>query len=392
MEDELEIDSGMFDVDMSMEDIGTDLFTTEEEENTEENTEESSLNNDGDDTEASDDKDNNGELVAETEEIEESDDEEEQSNNDGISFNDIVSEFNKFGISELSEDQQTELDTIEDVEEKYSKFMDFQSESKQNAIYQGIDALIDSIQDEKLKQAIALATEGLQFEDAVDIITRKKEAYDITDDTLENSIDAQKKVATIFLKSTGMDDEEIAEQLEYLEMTDKLEAKSKVYHQKNIKNIEKLELDKKASEKAQKQQVIEKNKQIRSQYESAIDNTKEVIPGKSLTKKDIEGIKEVLFTKIQTKDGDVTPIQLARQEDPIWFDTWLAYQIKNGYHKKDSKAWDSVKKIGKTEQTSKILSQMKTSVIKGKGSSINTNNDSEADDFLSKFKLKPKAR
>lgn len=128
---------------------------------------------------------------------------------------------------------------------------------------------------------------------------------------------------------------------------------------------------KKAKEDEEKRQA-----ETISSYKTAIQNKESIVEGTKLTKKEKSDIESMIFTPIKTEDGRVTSaLWLEREKDPVNFDIWLAYAIKNNMHKGGIPERAKTKIVTDTSQ--KLKDAIKNRSNKG---GFNPNTDLE-DDF-----------
>lgn len=178
---------------------------------------------------------------------------------------------------------------------------------------------------------------------------------DLTPDNIENSVDVQKQAVRMYLgQSTDMSEQDINDQIEYLEDTEKLSTKALSYSEKIKTNydkqkqqlVEKAEADKTANQVAATKQMDD--------LKSKVFDTAEIIPGRKINDK----TKEKIFKSITTSAGKdphtgqpTTAIGLKRSKDPVAFEITLAYLNELGVF--DGK-WDSVIASAKSEATKEL--------------------------------------
>jgi hypothetical protein len=293
-------------------------------------------------------------------------DEEETSTD---SFDELVNLLStQYKIQEpLTEAQLNELSSFSG-EDKLQKYLEFQEENslsnRQEAIYKEVDNLIESLP-EKMRQLIQLGLDGVDIDEAIDLVKKGNDLSKISIDDLETDSSLQRKVIINYLKSTGVDKDEIEDRLEVFEAKDLLEKKAKEYYQKNLLQVEN---DKKAKVEATKQQAKIQQEQLqaaRLDYEKTIDSLQEIVPNLKLSAKEKTELKDSVLKVIHTKDGNFTKLQLTRKQDPKGFDLKVNYLNNLGIFN-DPKAWEKIMKVGKTEQTKKVSSILKTGAAIGK--------------------------
>jgi hypothetical protein len=153
--------------------------------------------------------------------------------------------------------------------------------------------------------------------------------------------------------------------------------------------VESLKEAKKEEIKLQKDQKIQEQKNQEEQYKAQLQNLNEtvnkldeIIPGQKLTKATKDKLLKTITTPVKNDDTGVVmnAIWAKRNEDPMQFDTVLAYLLNVGVF--DGK-WDSILKTAGTRVSSKIeerLNNTKSAGFLSKGkrtTSSNSRDDGE---------------
>lgn len=190
---------------------------------------------------------------------------------------------------------------------------------------------------ENARDFLEMVKTGVPLERAQSIIKDKYSIEKLTENEISSDEDVQKSIVRQYLKKIGTDDDEIEDQIEYLDTINKLESKAMSLHKKLKDDI----VREKESEK-QKAVALEefRKKEIEKQLadvRKTIEDTKEIVPGLSLSKKDRETIYKNLTTPYSLDDNKnpMTFVQAIRQEDPVKFEIILNYLASKGVFKGD---------------------------------------------------------
>lgn len=242
-----------------------------------------------------------------------------------------------------------------------------------DALASKITKLADILAEQKLqnhtpeaRKFIELLNKGVEAEEAKQIVEKSIEISKINEEVLEDSIEAQKRVIREYLAKTGVPEEDINEQLEFFEDTDKLYQKSVNYYSK-LKNIQEKE-EQLAAEKAEKL-----NKQREEEYKAQMEDLKkkvfelkEVIPGFELSKAMKEKIYKNITTPAKIEDGvPISAVGLKRMKDPVQFEITLNLLNELGVF--DGK-FDLLLNAGKKKSVQELENAIKTSEFFNKSS------------------------
>jgi len=225
-----------------------------------------------------------------------------------------------------------------------------------------IEATVASIveqQDAAYQQFLEVLNSGGDLDEYVRIKASQKRFDGITDDSLEDNTDVSKALITEDMKNRGFDDAEILDTIEELEEKEKLTTRAKPALKRLKKRDEdreaKLLQDSKDAEETQKKQRVETMKKI----DTTLGGVKEIIPGIPVTARDKQTMKKLMTVPAETKDGvAISRAQQIRSEDPISYETKLAYYIGIGLFDKTPN-WEKVIKRATTDVTKKIMAKVK---------------------------------
>jgi hypothetical protein len=209
------------------------------------------------------------------------------------------------------------------------------------------------------KKYLELLNSGLNEEEAFSLTKEAIKIEAITEEKLEDDVSAQKQVITEYLKKTGLSDEDIAEQLEFLEDTDKLYQKSVNYHSK-LKGLRAKE------EELAKEKAKTEEEQMKKHYEQEVNTIKEkvfelkeVFPGFTPSKEMKEKIFKNITTPAKVENGvPISAIGLKRMKDPVNFEITLNLLDQLGVF--DGK-FDLLLNAGKKKSVEELENAIKTS-------------------------------
>jgi len=199
------------------------------------------------------------------------------------------------------------------------------------------------------KRFIEMIDQGVPLEEAQRLTTQSLSVKDFTEENLSSNKDLQKRAIESYLKTLDMSQEDIKDQIEYFEDTDKLYEKAKGFSEKLKVHFSKEEEAKIASVKALEEEYKKKSEEQIKSLKDTVYNTAEIIPGKPLNDK----VKEKLFASITTPAGQdpntgqpLNRVALKRLEDPVSFEIKLHYLNELGVF--DDK-WDGIISSAKTQ-------------------------------------------
>lgn len=262
------------------------------------------------------------------------------------------------------------------ISEEYLKDKKFESvddfvEIIQKTIEDNVSKYREQFVSEKSPEArkfIEMIDSGMPLEEAQKLTSKALSVKDFNEQNLSSNKDLQKKAIESYLKTLDMSDEDIKDQLEYFEDTDKLYEKSVSFSNK-LKDYYAQEEEFKINQLKEQEELNKKN--IEDQINGLKDTvykTSEIIPGRPLNDK----IKDKLFQSITTPAGKdpntgqpLNRVALKRLEDPVSFEIKLHYLNELGVF--DDK-WDGIISAGKTQ----AVKEFEKALSSTKGPSGNT--------------------
>lgn len=188
-----------------------------------------------------------------------------------------------------------------------------------------------------VKEYIEMLDAGVDTETAKMLVGNKAKLDSITEDVLEadDSIELRKTILFNHYKNTSKFSDQKIEKL--IQQT--IDSGSDIDEAKEALNALKEDADNRIKqervrvEEAKKDYIKQEEAKIKS-YKDAIQAKSSLIEGTNLTKADKLELENMILKPIQTKDGrTINAIWAEREKDPVNFDIWLAFAIKNGLHK-----------------------------------------------------------
>jgi len=212
------------------------------------------------------------------------------------------------------------------------------------------------------KEYLRLTGYGVDKETAASLIDLKNQFESIDEDELEKeeNEDLRRDIMMDYFRlTTEMPDEKIQKlvQRSIDSGEDIEESKEYLATLKELINKQIKAEEEQAKEAARLQQ--EENRRILERLKDDINSLKEVIPGVPVNKQIKQKMYEALVTPVKTKDGRMTNALWAkREEDPIFFDTRLAYLLETGFFDKN-KPWNKLSASAVTKQVTKLEEEIK---------------------------------
>jgi len=237
-------------------------------------------------------------------------------------------------------------------------------------IEQNIEAAKEDL-DTGYKEYLTLIGKGVPADTASSLVDLKTQFESIKEDELtkEENVELRKKVMTDYFKlTTSMTDAKINRLVQSsIDLGDDIEdAKEYLGTLKSaIKEQLKAEEDEANRIAALK---ADENKRIMDSLKDTINTMEDVIPGVGINKQTKTKMYEALTKEVRDSKGRITnSLWAKRAEDPIFFDSKLAYLLETGFFEK-GKVWTKASMSKTTKEVSeleKVLSSKKNT-----GSSI----------------------
>lgn len=215
------------------------------------------------------------------------------------------------------------------------------------------------------KEYLTLIGKGVPVETASNLVDLKNQFEAIKSDDLakEENVELRKKVMTDYFKlTTSMSDAKIDRLVQSsIDLGDDIED-SKEYLD-TLKVAVKEQLKAEEAEAARVSALkADENKRIMDSLKDTINTLDDVIPGVGINKQTRTKMYEALTKEVQDSKGRITnPLWAKRAEDPIFFDSKLAYLLETGFFEK-GKPWTKASLSKTTKEVSeleKVLSSKK---------------------------------
>jgi hypothetical protein len=254
-----------------------------------------------------------------------------------------------------------DLNTIDGLVNAIQKTIEFNAENyRKNYVSQ---------RSEEAQRFIEMIDQGVPIEEAKNVVSVYGSIKQFTPENLSSNKDLQKKAVETYLRTVAdMSDDDIKDQIEYFQDTDKLYDKAVGFSSKLKEYYEQEELQKiqqvKQQEELYKKQAEEQIKGLKEK----VNGIAEIIPGKPLN----DNLKKKLFESITTPVAQdpstgqyLNKVAQKRMEDPVSFEIKLHYLHELGVF--DDK-WDGIISSAKSEAVKDLEKALRnnTSQVTGK--------------------------
>lgn len=209
------------------------------------------------------------------------------------------------------------------------------------------------------KNYLDLIEGGVNPDEAKLIVDVESTIESFTQETLSD-VNTQKQAVEMYLNTLNMDEQDIKDQLEYLEDTGQLAAKAAGYANKLKDGIAQSKQAAKAEAEKQEQRQRQAAQDQVDALKKKVFETKEIIPNKPINDK----LKEQLFASMTTAVGKdpntgqpINAVWAKRAEDPISWEMKIHYLHALGVF--DDK-WDGIINSAKTSATKEFEKALQT--------------------------------
>jgi len=245
-----------------------------------------------------------------------------------------------------------------------------------NLIKGEIDANIEAAKsdlDLGYQEYLSLVGRGVPAETAGSLLDLKNKFDSIkTDDLIkEDNTDVRKSVMTDYFRlTTSMSDSKISKLVQSsVDLGDDIED-SKEY----LGNLKELIRDQITAEETEAKQQLElrkeENRQTLESLKDNINSLNEIIPGVDINKQTKTKMFEDLTKEVQDGKGRITnAVWAKRAEDPIFFDSRLAYLYETGFFDK-TKPWTKASQAKITKEVSELESAIKKNTLTNVGTPV----------------------
>jgi hypothetical protein len=229
---------------------------------------------------------------------------------------------------------------------------------------------------------ITLLNKGLNEEEAMELTQKAFELEKVSVDSLSVDEAIQENIVTLYLKETGLSDDDIEDQIEYLKDQDKLKSKAINFLDKLKERRSKEEEAKVERAKAEKENQVKKYEEDLSNLKKRVFETKEFIPGMEVTDKMKEKIYQKITTPAKVENGvPISHVGLKRMKDPIQFEITLNLLDELGVF--DGK-FDKLLNAGKRKSVEELTNSIQSSDFFNKSTNKSTPGD-KAKEILQSF-------
>jgi len=222
------------------------------------------------------------------------------------------------------------------------------------------------------QEYLSLIGSGVQAEEAGGLLELKTYFDGVNSETLEEDEELRKEVMTRYYKATTqMSDSKIKRMIERsTDLGDDVEESKEYLETMKGLIVEEIKQSKAQADEQQRLYQVEQDRQLKLLKEG-IDSISEIIPGQKINKQTKDKMYESIIKPTQDKFGNTTnEIWATRAEDPVLFDTRLAYLIQTGYF--ENKPWDKIKKIKTSKEATELEEYLTKSTYSRKGTPITT--------------------
>jgi len=235
-----------------------------------------------------------------------------------------------------------------------------EAEALRNLIKSEIDANIDAAKsdlDAGYQEYLSLVGKGVAVDTASDLLSLKTkfDGIKVDDLTKEENTALRKQVMTDYFRLTSkMSDAKIEKTVQSsIDLGEDVdEAKDYLNELKTLIKDE-IEAEEQEAQKLQALQV-EENRRSREILKEAINSLTEIIPGNQINKQTKVKMYEDITKPVQDNKGRTTnAIWAKRSEDPMFFDSRLAYLLETGYFEK-GKPWNKASQAKTTAEISEL--------------------------------------
>jgi hypothetical protein len=229
-----------------------------------------------------------------------------------------------------------------------------------NLIKSEIDTNVEAAKadlDTGYQEYLGLVGKGVPADTAGDLLSLKKQFDSIKVDDLakEDNVAIRKEVMTNYYKlTTSMSDAKITKLVQSsIDLGDDIEDSKE-----NLDTLKNLVRDQISAEEqeAQRQASLrkEENRRVIESLKESINTIEEVIPGVGINKQTKVKMFEALTKEVQDNKGRVTNALWARRaEDPVFFDSRLAYLYETGFFDK-GKSWTKASQAKTTKEVTNL--------------------------------------
>ena len=282
----------------------------------------------------------------------------------------VLSSFDAEEIAKISK-EKGEAEAVSAIMEAQAKATSEELKNSYDSNYQDYLALL---QGGVSKQEATGLQQLESFQKSLEGVDLKTE-----DDT---SVAARKDLLTVnYRLNTNFSEEKIQKMVQksYDEGTDLEEIEEATSGLKDYISKERTNVVE--AGKQRELQATQSREKLETDYKSFINSTEEYFKGETVTKKTKDSIEKILFTPVKTANGTTNELWAKRDQNPIKFDSKMAYLHSIGYF--DDKPLDKFVKNATTKATSNLEGFLNDNkgrdFMKSSNKSFNKDTSSKAD-------------
>jgi len=235
-----------------------------------------------------------------------------------------------------------------------------EAEALRNLIKSEIDTNIETAKsdlDEGYKEYLNLVGKGVAIDTANDLLSLKTrfDGIKVDDLTKEENTDLRKQVMKDYFRLTSkMSDAKIEKTVQSsIDLGEDIEESKEYLNELKTLIKDEIEAEEQEAQRIQALQV-EENRRSREVLKEDINSLTEIIPGVQINKQTKIKMYEDIVKPVQDGKGRTTnAIWAKRSEDPMFFDSRLAYLLETGYFEK-GKAWNKASQAKTTTSISDL--------------------------------------
>lgn len=245
-------------------------------------------------------------------------------------------------------------------EEEFTKLVEEKGEADalRHLIQEEVNVNIEAAKsdfEEGYQHYLELLGQGIPSEQ-VDGLTTLKSFFDgVTEEKLEENEDLRKEVLTRHLRATtSLSDTRIKKMVERsIDLGEDLEEAKDAVKDMSSRIKQEITSLKEEAERLQEEREAEQKRQLKILKEN-IDTMQEVIPGQRINKQTKDKIYADIIKPVTDKYGQQTnAIWAKRAEDPMFFDSRIAYLLETGFFEKGT-PWNKIKSVKTTQESSEL--------------------------------------
>jgi len=210
---------------------------------------------------------------------------------------------------------------------------------------------------------------------------------------LEESEENQEAIYSDSLYMKGLSEKKVKQLIQVAKDNESLLTEATEGLKEIQKEITKERDDLRNTAKVEKEKRDKKNSETQEKIKTAVSGTKEIIPGKELTKAEHDQLIKDMTVPVRYADngqGGQIPISRVmelRAKDPIAFEMRLNYFISQGLFDKDPK-FDDLVKSAKTSASKEFIKKMSGDKSEAQGeAAVTKKKEKEEQDFVFPFKI-----